>query len=212
MSIRTYDCSMSREKNYSDIICGEIKIIHEELESLCQTPCAINKDLLDLIERITAHLASIEQRVGKLSIDYINICTEIVDVVSNRILIYINGSFSEDAIDRLSAQETVKLYANQRQNLLDVYAICKKLESWNIDYSYRIKKFNPIKKSIEDLCREKHIDIRSSMQKSVDRLKSAGEITGVVVKETAGCAIGIAIKVAIVIVIFLILMAIFGVK
>lgn len=50
------------------------------------------------------------------------------------------------------------------------------------------------------------------MQKSVDRLKSAGEITGVVVKETAGCAIGIAIKVAIVIVIFLILMAIFGVK
>lgn len=50
------------------------------------------------------------------------------------------------------------------------------------------------------------------MQKSVDRLKSAGEITGGVVKETAGCAIGIAIKVAIVIVIFLILMAIFGVK
>lgn len=203
---------MSREKDYSDVICGEIKIIHEELDSLSQTPCDINIDLLDFIESITTHLASIEQKVGKISIDYINICTEIVDVVSNRILIYINGSFSEDDIDKLSAQETVELYANQRQNLIDAFAICKKLDSWNIDYSYRIKKFNPIKKSIEDLCEEKHIDTRSSMQKSVDRLKSAGEITGVVVKETAGCAIGIAIKVATVIVIFLILMAIFGVK
>ena len=209
---------MSREKNYDDIICGEIKIIHEELEILCQSPSAINKDLLVFIESITTHLASIEQKVGKFSIDYINICTEIVGVDAIRYFALrevpfgSDGSFSEDAIDKLSAQETVELYANQRQNLLDVFTICKKLESWNIDYSYRIKKFNPIKKNIEDLCREKHIDIRSSMQKSVDRLKSAGEITGVVVKETAGCAIGIAIKVAIVIVIFLILMAIFGVK
>ena len=95
---------------------------------------------------------------------------------------------------------------------MDAVVICRKLESWNMDYAYRIKKFNTFKKEIGDLCREKDIDTRSSMQKGVDHLKTVGEVTGVVAKETAGCAIELAIKVAIVLVIFLILMAIFGVK
>ncbi len=59
---------------------------------------------------------------------------------------------------------------------------------------------------------KKGIDTRTSKQKSIDHLKTAGAVTGIVAKETAGCAIGLAIKVGIVIVIFLILMAIFGVK
>lgn len=98
---------------------------------------------------------------------------------------------------------------------MDAVVICRKLESWNMDYAYRIKKFNTIKKEIEDLCREKHIDTRTSMQKGVEQLKTVGEITGVVAKETketAGCTIELAIQIAIVIVIFLILMTIFGVK
>lgn len=203
---------ISRNKNYNEVIDGEIKIIHEELDNLCRVPSINNIDLLAVIENVTPPLASIEQKIGKSSIDHINICTEIVDIISNRMLSYAGSSSSDCIVDKFSAKETVEFYANQRKNLMDAVVICRKLESWNMDYSYRIKRFNTIKKEIEDLCREKHIDTRSSMQKGVDQLKTVGEITGVVAKETAGCAIGLAIKIAIVIVIFLILMAIFGVK
>lgn len=203
---------MSQRVDYNEVINGEIKIIHEGLDNLCQTTYTTSTDILTFIDNIMPALASIEQKVGKSSIDYININTEIVDVISNIISIYISMFSSDSIIEKLSTQETVKFYANQRQTLVDALAICKKLESWNIDYEYRIKKFNPIKNGIESMCREKHIDTRSSMQKSVDQLKTVGEITGVVAKETAGCALSLVIKIAIVIVIFLVLMAILGVK
>lgn len=203
---------ISRNKNYNEVIAGEVKIIYEELDNLCRASYRNNIDLLAIIEKVTPHLASIEQKIGKSSIDHIHISTEIVDEISNKMLSCVSSSFSDSIIDRLSPKETVEFYANQRKNLMDAVVICRKLESWNMDYAYRIKKFNTIKKEIEDLCREKHIDTRTSMQKGVEQLKTVGEITGVVAKETAGCAIEFAIKIAIVIVIFLILMTIFGVK
>lgn len=195
--------------NYNEIIGGEIKIIHEELDKLCQSPYTPN-DILGIIENITPHLDSIEQKIGKSSIDHINISTEIVDLISNRILTYITTPNLD--INKLSTQEIVNFYANQRKYLMNALMICKKLEGWNMDYAYRVKKFNPTKKEIEDQCRKKSIDTRSSIQKGVDQLKNVGEITGVVAKETAGCIFTLAIKVAIVLVIFLILMAIIGVK
>lgn len=168
--------------------------------------------MLAVIESISPHLASIEQKIGKSSIDHINISTEIVDVISNRMLTYLNSFSSDNIADKLTIQETVEFYATQRKHLMDAFLICSKLEGFNMDYAYRIKKFNAMKNVIVGLCKEKHIDTRSSMQKGMDQLKTVGKITGVVAKETAGCAIELAIKVAIVIVIFLILMAIFGVK
>lgn len=204
---------MIRQSNsYNEVINGEVKIIHEELDSFSQTPYTTNINILAFIENITPHLSSIEQKISKSSIDHIKISTEIVDVISNRMMDYINKSFSDCIIDNLSAQETVNFYVNQRKILMDAFVICRKLESWNMDYAYRIKKFNVIKKEIEDLCREKQIDTRSSIQKGVDQLKTIGVFSGIVAKETAGCAIGLVIKVAIVLVIFLIIMAIVGVK
>lgn len=204
---------MIRQSNsYNEVINGEVKIIHEELDSFSQTPYTTNINILAFIENITPHLSSIEQKISKSSIDHIKISTEIVDVISNRMMDYINKSFSECIIDNLSTQETVNFYVNQRKILMDAFVICRKLESWNMDYAYRIKKFNVIKKEIEDLCREKQIDTRSSIQKGVDQLKTIGVFSGIVAKETAGCAIGLVIKVVIVLVIFLIIRAIVGVK
>lgn len=202
----------SRNKNYNEVIAGEVKIIYEELDNLYRASHRNNIDLLAFIEKVTPHLASIEQKIGKSSIDHIHISTEIVDEISNKMLSCVSSSFSDSIIDKLSPKETVEFYANQRKNLMDAVVICRKLESWNMDYAYRIKKFNTVKKEIGDLCQEKNIDTRSSMLKGVDHLKTVGEVTGVVAKETAGCAIELAIKIAIVIVIFLILMAILGVK
>ena len=203
---------ISQDKHYNDIIKGEIEIIHEELDNLIHNPYTVNIGVLPILENVTPHLASIEQKIGKSSIDHINISTEIVDVISNRILDYIESCYSDSLITNLSAQETVKLYANQRENLTEGIRICRKLESMNMDYAYRVKIFNTTKKEIENRCNKKGIDTRTSTQKSIDNLKTVGAVTGVIAKETAGCAIGLVIKVAIVIVIFLILMAIFGVK
>lgn len=203
---------ISQYNNYNDIIRGEIEIIHEELDNLNHNPYTANIGVLPILENVTPHLASIETKIGKSSIDHINISTEIVDVISNRILAYIESCYSDNIITNLSAQETVKLYANQRENLTEAIRICRKLENMNMDYAYRIKTFNETKKEIENLCNKKGIDTRTSTQKSIDNLKTVGAVTGVIAKETAGCAIGLVIKVAIVIVIFLILMAIFGVK
>lgn len=203
---------ISQYNNYNDIIRGEIEIIHEELDNLIHNPYTANIGVLPILENVTPHLASIETKIGKSSIDHINISTEIVDVISNRILAYIESCYSDNIITNLSAQETVKLYAIQRENLTEAIRICRKLENMNMDYAYRIKTFNETKKEIENLCNKKGIDTRTSTQKSIDNLKTVGAVTGVIAKETAGCAIGLVIKVAIVIVIFLILMAIFGVK
>ena len=104
---------ISQDKHYNDIIKGEIEIIHEELDNLIHNPYTVNIGVLPILENVTPHLASIEQKIGKSSIDHINISTEIVDVISNRILDYIESCYSDSLITNLSAQETVKLYANQ---------------------------------------------------------------------------------------------------
>lgn len=82
---------IDHNKTYNKVIDGEIKIIHEELDNLCQAPHTNSIDVLTVIENISPHLASIEQKIGKSSIDHINICTEIVDVISNRMLTYLNN-------------------------------------------------------------------------------------------------------------------------
>ena len=196
---------ISQDKHYNDIIKGEIEIIHEELDNIIHNPYTVNIGVLPIFENVTPHLASIEQKIGKSSIDHINISTEIVDVISNRILNYIESCYSDSLITKLSAQETVKLYANQRENLTEAIRICRKLESMNMDYAYRVKIFNTTKKEIENRCNKKGIDTRTSTQKSIDNLKTVGAVTGVIAKETAGCAIGLVITVAMVIVKYVLL-------
>lgn len=118
----------------------------------------------------------------------------------------------DNIIDKLSPSDTVKYYANQREILIEVLNICRRLENMNMDYAYRIKTFHKIKDDIEKTCREKGIETRTSTQKNIDHLKTVGVVTGEVAMETAGCLISMVVKVAIILVIFLILMAIFGVK
>lgn len=200
------------DKGYNEAVNGEIMIIREELDNLCHAPYTPNLDIFPIIENIRPHLFSIEQKIGKPSIDHVNISTEIVAAISHRMLAYINTSYYNSIIDKLSVQETVEFYANQRNNLMEALRICKELEGWNMNYAYRIKNFNVIKNQIEVQCQQMGIDTRSSIQKSVDQFKTVGKVTEVVAKETAGCAIELAIKVAIIIVIFLILGTIIGVK
>lgn len=132
---------ISRYTSYNDIIGGEIKIIHEELDNLNRSSYSTMLDFSVVLQKIEPHLASIERKIGKSSIDHINISTEIVETISNRMLAYVDSSYSENIIDKLSAQETVSFYANQRENLLEAIKVCNKLEKLNMDYSYRIKNF-----------------------------------------------------------------------
>ena len=157
-------------------------------------------------------MVSIEQKLGRNSIEYIDISTKIVDVICNRLIAYTNLSSADSIISKLSASETVKFYANQRENFVEALRICRKLENMNMDYAYRMKVFNKVKSDIENICHEKGIETRTAAQKSIDQLKTIGSVTGVVALETAGCLVTIAVKIAIILVIFLILMAIFGVE
>lgn len=95
---------------------------------------------------------------------------------------------------------------------MEALGICRKLDKMNMDYAYRMKVFNKVKGDIEDACREKGIETRTTAQKNIDHLKMVGSVTGEVAKETAGCLATMALKIVILLVIFLILMAIFGVE
>ena len=196
---------------YSDIIQGEVEIIHEEIENFQKSRYDSVLNVSAFLDSIKIHLSSIENKTGTNSIDYIRISTEVVDVISNRILSYFDYS-SNNFSDNKSASEMVQLFSNQRKNLEEALASFRTIENFNMDYAYRIKKFNKAKSVLENMCIEKGIDIRTATQKSIDQLKKVGAITGEVAKGTAGCAIELAIKIAIIVVIFMILMAIIGVK
>lgn len=196
---------------YSDIIQGEVEIIHEEIENFQNSRYDSVLNVSAFLDSMKIHLSSIENKTGTNSIDYIRISTEVVDVISNRILSYFDYS-SNNFADNKSASEMVQLFSNQRKNLEEALASFRTIESFNMDYAYRIKKFNKAKSVLENMCIEKGIDIRTATQKSIDQLKNVGAITDEVAKGTAGCAIELAIKIAIVVVIFMILMAIIGVK
>ncbi|MDE6824268.1 MAG: hypothetical protein K2J27_06035 [Duncaniella sp.] len=198
--------------NYSPLIKGEVTIIHDELEKFHNEFYIGNLNADTLLESIRPHLASIEQKIGKNSIEYIRITTEIVNVISKSVLAYTNSIFSNKIIDKLSASETVKFYSNQRNDLLEAFKIYRKLDNLNMDYAYRIREFNKTKREIENRCHEKGIDVRTYAQKSIDNLKTVGTVAGGVAMETAGCAIEMVIKIALVLAIFFILMAILGVK
>ncbi len=200
------------DEKYCDIVKGEMKIINEEIELFNQAHYTTNLNVSDFLECVNHHLASIEQKIGKNSIEYINLSTKIVNVICNRVFAYINLSSEDNILDKLSTSETVKFYVNQREILVEALRICRKLENMNMDYAYRIKIFNKVKANVENKCHEKGIETRTTIQKNIDQLKAVGNVTGEVAKETAGCIVTLAIKIAIVIVIFLILMAIFGVK
>lgn len=196
----------------SDVIKGELDIIHEEIENFISLDYTANLNVADFLESVKSHLFLIEQKIGTNSIEYINITTEIVDVISNRLLDYTNFASSDNVIEKLSASDIVKYYANQRKNLIEAFKICRRIESMNMDYAYRIRTFNKTKEKIEKRCREKGIDSRTSIQKNVDQLKSVASFTGAVAKETTGCAINLALQIIILIIVFLVLMAIVGVK
>lgn len=196
--------------DYRDIVKGEAQIIYDGLKTL---PSYNNlaTNILSFLESLKPPLASIEQKIGKNSTEYINISTEIVDVISAKLL-YSNCDSADNIIEDLSISETVSYYANQRENLINTLNVFRKLEDLNMDYAYRMKTFNVAKKEIENRCIKKGIDIRTTTQKNIQHLKTIGTVTGVVAKETAGCAIELAIKIAIIIIIFLVLMTIIGVK
>lgn len=198
------------KNKYSEVINGEVDVIRDEIDSYNDSHYTNNLNVSLLLENIMPHLASIEHKLGRQSVDYINISTEIVDIISHRMQAYMNSS-SDIITDKLSVQDIIKFYSSQKEILIGFLSVCQKLETLNMDYAYRIKKFNLFKKEIEDRCNEKGIDTRTAAQKGIDQLKEVGTITGIVAKETAGCALEIIIKVAIVIVVFLILMAIVGV-
>ena len=197
--------------NYSEVIKGEVEIIHEEIGRFLDSNCESILDASTFLDSIKNPFMSIENKVGTNSIDYINISTEVVDVTSNKLLSFFDYSSNQFAENK-SASEMVQFFSNQRKNLEEALATFRILDHYNMDYAYRIKKFNKAKSEIENLCVEKGIDIRTRTQKSIEQLKKVGTITGEVAKETSGCAIKFVIEVAIVLVVFLIIMAIIGVK
>lgn len=199
-------------EEYRDIIKGEVEIINEEITQFNQLHYTAKLNALFFLDRVNHHLISIEQKVGKNSIEYINISTKIVDVICNRLIAYSNLSTMDSIIGKLSASEAVKFYANQRETLEEALRICRRLENMNMDYAYRMKVFNKFKGNLESACREKGVETRAPIQKNIDQLKTIGSVTGEVALETAGCLATLAVKVVIILAIFLILMAIFGVE
>jgi hypothetical protein len=199
-------------EEYRDIIKGEVEIINEEITQFNQLHYTAKLNASFFLDRVNLHLISIEQKVGKNSIEYINISTKIVDVICNRLIAYSNLSTMDSIIGKLSASEAVKFYANQRETLEEALRICRRLENMNMDYAYRMKVFNKFKGNLESACREKGVETRAPIQKNIDQLKTIGSVTGEVALETAGCLATLAVKVVIILAIFLILMAIFGVE
>lgn len=199
------------QNDYSEVIKGEVEIIHEEIEKFQAYDCESILKASAFLNSINNPFVSIENKIGTNSIDYIKISTEVVDVTSNKLLSFFDYSSNHFAEDK-SASEMVQFFSNQRRNLEEALATFRILEHYNMDYAYRIKKFNKAKSEIENLCIEKGIDIRTRTQKSIEQLKKVGAITGEVAKDATGFAIGFAIKVAIILAVFLIIMAIIGVK
>lgn len=199
------------QNNYSEVIKGEVEIIHEGIEKFLDSDCESILGSSAFLDGIKEPFMSIENKVGTNSIDYINISTEVVDATSNKLLSFFDHSSNQFAENK-SAPEMVQFFSNQRKNLEEALATFRILEHYNMDYAYRIKIFNKAKSEIENLCVEKGIDIRTKTQKSIDQLKKVGTITGEVAKDASGCAIKFVIEVAIVLVVFLIIMAIIGVK
>ena len=197
---------------YRDIVKGEIEIINDEIEQFKQTNYTANLSVSIFLDRVSCHMESIEQKLGRNSFEHIDFSTKIVDVICNRLIVYTNLSSADSIISKLSASETVVFFAKQRENFVEALHICRKLEKMNMDYAYRMKVFNKVKGDIEDACREKGIETRTTAQKNIDHLKMVGSVTGEVAKETAGCLATMALKIVILLVIFLILMAIFGVQ
>ena len=200
------------DDKYRDIVNGEIEIIYDEIELFDQTNYTANLSVSVFLDRVSHHLESIEQKLGRNSFEHIDISTKIVDVICKRLMAYLNLSSADSIISKLTASETVDFFANQRENFVEAFGICRKLEKMNMDYAYRMKVFNKVKGDIEDACREKGIETRTAAQKNIDHLKMVGSVTGEVAKETAGCLATMALKIVILLVIFLILMAIFGVE
>lgn len=199
------------QNNYSEVIKGEVEIIHDEIAKFQDSDCESILNASAFLDCLKDPFMSIENKIGTNSIDYINISTEVVDVALNKLLSFFDYS-SNYIAENKTATEMVQFYSNQRNNLEEALATFRILEHYNMDYAYRIKKFNKAKSEIEKLCIEKGIDIRTRAQKSIDQLKKVGAITGEVAKDATGFAIKLAIKVALILVAFLIIMAIIGVK
>ena len=108
------------DDRYKDIVKGEIEIINDEIEQFNQTNYTANLSVSIFLERVSHHLESIEQKLGRNSFEYIDISTKIVDVICKRLIAYTNLSSADSIISKLSASETVEFFANQRENFVEV--------------------------------------------------------------------------------------------
>ena len=69
------------DDRYQDIVKGEIEIIYDEIVQFNQTNYTANLSLSNFLDRVSHHLESIEQKLGRNSFEYIDISTKIVDVI-----------------------------------------------------------------------------------------------------------------------------------
>lgn len=74
------------DEKYRDIVKGEMEIIYDEIEQFNQTNNTTNLSASVFLDRVSHHLVSIEQKLGRNSIEYIDISTKIVDVICNRLI------------------------------------------------------------------------------------------------------------------------------
>ena len=95
------------DDKYRDIVKGEIEIIYDEIKQFEQTNYTVNLTTSIFFDRVSHHLVSIEQKLGRNSIEYIDISTKIVDVICNRLMAYLNLSSADSIISKLTASETV---------------------------------------------------------------------------------------------------------
>ena len=120
---------------YRDIVKGEIEIINDEIEQFNQTNYTANLSVSIFLDRVSCHMESIEQKLGRNSFEHIDFSTKIVDVICNRLIVYTNLSSADSIISKLSASETVDFFAKQRENFVEALHICRKLEKMNMDYA-----------------------------------------------------------------------------
>ena len=98
---------------YRDIVKGEIEIINDEIEQFNQTNYTANLSVSIFLDRVSCHMESIEQKLGRNSFEHIDFSTKIVDVICNRLIVYTNLSSADSIISKLSASETVDFFVKQ---------------------------------------------------------------------------------------------------
>ena len=58
------------DERYRDIVKGEMEIIYDEIEQFNQTNNTTNLSASVFLDRVSHHLVSIEQKLGRNFVDY----------------------------------------------------------------------------------------------------------------------------------------------